>query len=95
METRSDENPNILVADESGDIISSAICVRPMNTPNEIWDKRVHIIAAAPQMLKALESLMEGIRLKGDDEMSFHNISRILDGVCEAKAAIAKARGEI
>jgi len=82
----SDEYTGIVV-DSNGLRVAAAY----KDKPYEIYD--AHLIAAAPELLKALELLIDDLRLRaklrGDDCLD------VSDGrLYKAQKAIAKARGE-
>ena len=58
--------------------------------PSDVVEANARLIAAAPDMLAALISLVEGIELRGLDDGKWHHNQNM---IADARAAIAKAEG--
>lgn len=74
------------VTDANGD----RVCfMAHRSTENEPWENAAHVIAAAPELLEALEASLEFIDQKFTDKSE---LARIIKD--QAHTAIAKAKGE-
>ena len=59
-------------------------------------DSNVRLIAAAPELLKALEAMISDLKLRAEIDSRGYRVLNISDGVLmRAEKAIAKAKGEL
>lgn len=62
----------------------------------DAWTKAdANLIAAAPDLLAALEVLLDAPRIRGWSEPSINVNERVNHAMTQAEAAIAKARGQV
>ena len=63
------------------------ICTPPNHAQVWNWEPNARLIAAAPELLAALEALL-------DMDVAYQRGPRVQDAVAVARTAIAKAKGE-